>query len=184
MVDGQHAFVAVERWLGKAPTPLGRDEALARLARRYLAGHGPAEPEDLATWAGITLADARRGVAELGPGWAATEGGWAATEGGAPTRAPTRLLGPFDPILHGWRGRELFTGGHRSVVTVNGIFRPVALDRGRVVATWGLAGGMVTVRALEPLSRSATAALLADAQDVQRYLGLAVRPAVLLAVEG
>lgn len=30
-----------------------------------------------------------------------------------------------------------FVGEHTDVVTVNGIFRPVALVGGRVVATWG-----------------------------------------------
>ncbi|HMJ97044.1 MAG TPA: crosslink repair DNA glycosylase YcaQ family protein, partial [Thermoleophilaceae bacterium] len=41
MVDGKHAFVLVNDWLGK-PKPVDRDTALAELARRYLAGHGPA----------------------------------------------------------------------------------------------------------------------------------------------
>jgi hypothetical protein len=42
---------------------LGRDEALAELAWRYLQGHGPALPQDLAWWASITVADAKRGIA-------------------------------------------------------------------------------------------------------------------------
>ena len=39
------------------PEPLDRDEALARLARRYLVGHGPADARDLAYWAGIALGE-------------------------------------------------------------------------------------------------------------------------------
>ena len=65
MVDGHHAFVAVSDWLGPAPAPLDRDDALARLARRYLTGHGPASARDLAKWAGITLGDARRAFAAV-----------------------------------------------------------------------------------------------------------------------
>lgn len=42
---------------------LPRDEALARLALRYVSGHGPAQPRDLAWWSGITIADAARGLA-------------------------------------------------------------------------------------------------------------------------
>ena len=37
-----------------------RDAALAELARRYLRGHGPATPDDLAAWSGLGLGDARR----------------------------------------------------------------------------------------------------------------------------
>ena len=44
---------------GKAPVPLERSEALGRLARRYLAGHAPADARDLAKWAKLTIDDAR-----------------------------------------------------------------------------------------------------------------------------
>ena len=37
----QHAYALVRDWLGE-PSPRERDAALAELARRYLAGHGPA----------------------------------------------------------------------------------------------------------------------------------------------
>jgi hypothetical protein len=50
MREGEHAFVAVSDWLGDPPEPLERSAALARLARRYLAGHGPADARDLAKW--------------------------------------------------------------------------------------------------------------------------------------
>ena len=48
MAAGQHAYVLVSDWLGATPAPLSRDAALAELARRYLAGHGPAGEADLA----------------------------------------------------------------------------------------------------------------------------------------
>ncbi len=48
----------------RAPTAVDkpRDQALAELARRYLAGHGPAQLEDLAWWSGLTVKDARRAI--------------------------------------------------------------------------------------------------------------------------
>src|SRR5205085_694516 len=58
MVGAEHAFVLVQDWLGEPPKALDRDIALGTLGRRYLAGHGPAAPQDLAKWAGITLGDA------------------------------------------------------------------------------------------------------------------------------
>lgn len=42
--------------------PLGRDEALLELAGRYFATRGPATVQDFAWWAGLTVADASRGV--------------------------------------------------------------------------------------------------------------------------
>ena len=54
----------VRDWLGE-PKPVDRDKALAELARRYLAGHGPASDRDLARWAGLPLRDARAGLSAI-----------------------------------------------------------------------------------------------------------------------
>jgi winged helix DNA-binding protein len=67
--DGAHAFALTRDWLGAAPAPdlegPERDAALAELARRYLAGHGPAAPADLAAWSGLPLRDARAGLTAI-----------------------------------------------------------------------------------------------------------------------
>ncbi len=65
MIGRQHAFARVADWLSPAPPP-PRDVALAELARRYLAGHGPASDRDLARWAGLPLRDARAGLGAIG----------------------------------------------------------------------------------------------------------------------
>jgi hypothetical protein len=160
MRDGEQAYVAVREWLGEAPPPLERGEALARLARRYLAGHAPADAADLARWAGISLGDARRGLAAAGPSEP------------APARPlpPPRLLGAFDPLLLGWTSREPVVGPHGRLVTSNGLFRPFALAGGRAVATWGLARGQVSISPLEPVEPATLAALEQDAGDVLRFL--------------
>lgn len=93
-----------------------------------------------------------------------------ATRRGAPQLPSPRLLGAFDPALLGWVSREPIVGGHTSVVTTNGIFRPIALVEGRAVATWRLQAGAVTLEPFGDLSRAATAALEAEAADVVRYL--------------
>lgn len=64
-------------------------------------------------------------------------------------------------------------------MTNNGLFRPFALVRGRAVATWGLNGGILTVRPLEAIRSGDVAALQNDALDVLRYLGLQPRPCVI-----
>ena len=71
MIGNEHGYVLVRDWLGTPPRAdralADRDNALAELARRYLAGHGPATDRDLAKWAGLPLRDARRGLAAIAP---------------------------------------------------------------------------------------------------------------------
>ena len=164
----EHAFVSAAAWLGPPPPALDRDDALALLACRYLEGHAPAEPEDLATWSGLPLKDARRAFEEA-----------RTSASRRTTRAlpPPTLLGPFDPLLHGWASRAPFVGEHRGIVTTNGLFRPIALVDGKAVAIWALAAGVLTITPLEPLSAATRRALERDATDVLRFLSLPSRPA-------
>ena len=172
MIGKDQAFVSVAAWLGSPPTAIERAPALARLAHRYLASHAPASDDDLANWAGITLGEARQGLE-------------AARQIDPPTRkglpAP-RLLGPFDPLLHGWKTRSFVLGDHKSVITTNGVFRPVALVGGRVVGTWGLRSGIINIVPLEPVADDAVTLLKQDAQDVLRFLGLPERPATVTGI--
>jgi hypothetical protein len=64
MVGREHAYALVRDWLGEPPR-FDRDAALAELARRFLAGHGPAGDRDLTKWAGLPLRDARAGLAAI-----------------------------------------------------------------------------------------------------------------------
>lgn len=180
VVGGEQAFVLVSDWLG-APPPVDRDVALAELARRYLAGHGPASDRDLARWAGLPLRDVRRALAAIASELAEREDGLVDLAGrpesdGLP---PPRLLGAFDPLLLGWTSRAPILGDNQTIVTVNGLFRPFALVRGRAVATWGLREGRVTLAPFEPLAPDDAAALDVEAADVVRFLdpGAAAAPA-------
>ena len=166
------AFVLTRDWLG-VTGPVDRDAALAELARRYLAGHGPAVDRDLAKWAGVRLNDARAGLRAIAGELTERPDGLVDLSGrAAPAELPEpRLLGPFDPLLLGWRSREQVLGSHQGVVTVNGIFRPIALVRGRAVATWRMPAGEVVIEPFECIAPAAGAALDADARDVLRFLG-------------
>jgi hypothetical protein len=172
MVGGAHAFALIRDWLGAPPAQPARETALGELARRYLAGHGPADARDLAKWAGITLTDARRGFAAISSRLVERPDGLAALveRAGWAELPPPRLLGAFDPSLHGWVSRDPITGPHHGIVTTNGVFRPYAMVRGRAVATWGLAGGVVTLSPFGRLSAATTKALNAEADAVLRFL--------------
>ena len=172
VIGREQAFVLVRDWLGTQPAAIDRDTALSALARRFLAGHGPADERDLARWAGITLGDARRGLRAAGSDLQGS-GGLLDLAGRPPPhgRRRPRLLGGFDPLLHGWVDRTPVLGGNQTIVTSNGIFRPFALVGGRAVATWTMPGGRVT---LAPFGRIASAVLTdleREARDVERFVG-------------
>jgi hypothetical protein len=171
MMGGEQAYALVRDWLGE-PGRVDRDAALAELARRYLAGHGPADDRDLAKWAGIPLRDARAGltaiVRELDEG----QNGRVdlARRALATELPPPRLLGPFDPVLHGWVSREPVLRGRGGLVTANGLFRPFALVGGRAAGRWTMPAGRVVIEPFDELAPEDVAALETDAADVERFL--------------
>jgi uncharacterized protein YcaQ len=172
MIDKQNAYVLVHDWLGES-APVDRDRALAELARRYLAGHGPADDRDLAKWAGLPLRDARDGLHAIAAELREREDGLVdlAARAAPAELPPPRLLGSFDPVLLGWRTRDWLLNSHKAVITVNGLFRPFALIDARAVATWSMPAGKVVLEPFHRLTRKSTAALQTDALDVVRYLG-------------
>jgi len=171
MVGREHAYALVRDWLGE-PGPVDRGSALAELARRYLVGHGPATERDLAKWSGLPLVEVRLGLGAIASELSVRPNGLMDLAGRQPAAElpPPRLLGAFDPILLGWSSREGIHGAHKTVLTVNGLFRPFALVRGRAVATWSVSAGEVVLRPFGRLAGKDAAALRADATDVVRYL--------------
>jgi Winged helix DNA-binding domain len=173
MIGVQHAYVSTLDWLGSPPRAFDGDAALAELARRYLAGHGPASDRDLAKWAGLPLGPVRRGLQAIADELRDRPDGLAelmATPTVEQSLPSPRLLGAFDEVLHGWESREQILGGHQGVVTVNGLFRPFALVAGRAAGIWAYTAGQVTMDPFEPLPSDVEAALAAEACDVARFL--------------
>jgi Winged helix DNA-binding domain len=153
--EGRQAFVRAEDWLGP-DRPVGRDAALAELARRYLAGHAPAEPDDLARWAGLPLRDARFDAAD---------------DPDAALEPPPRLLPAFDPYLLGWKDRTFAVPAEhaRRVHPGGGVIRPVATAQGVAVGTWRRQRGEIEIEPFAALDADVEAALAAEAADVARF---------------
>jgi hypothetical protein len=166
---GAQLFVLAREWLGE-PEPPDRDAALAELARRYLAGHGPASPADLAAWIGLPLRDARAGLAAVAADTVAVGDDMfdLAAHEPVPEPVPPRLLGAFDPYLLGWRDRAFAVPPEhaRAVHPGGGIIRPVATVDGLVVGTWSRRDGLDV---LEPLDGASADALAAEAADIVRF---------------
>ncbi|MEO8274236.1 MAG: winged helix DNA-binding domain-containing protein [Chloroflexota bacterium] len=163
---GAQTYALVAERVPPAPERT-REEALAELATRYVAGHGPAQDIDFAWWAGLSLGDARRGLAAASPTldrdvvdgrtfWFApvAAGVELARAGAGGTLAPTmHLLPNYDELLVAFRDRrdglhpDLPEGARDSAAILN----HVIVRDGRVVGRWyrPTAGSGPVVR-LEP----------------------------------
>lgn len=122
------------------------EEALAELARRYFASHGPATVHDFAWWAGITVTEARRGLeaikAELVSETFEGKDYWMNTGARPPAseaESCVRLLPGFDEYLLGYKDRSaVLPADHAQKIVPgnNGVFLPMIVVAGQVVGTW------------------------------------------------
>ena len=110
----QHTYALLEEWVPPGPVR-ERDEALAELARRYFQSHGPAEARDFAWWSGLTIADAKAGLALLGNDVSCetidgTDWWWVPGAGGEVRSLPSptiQLLPNFDEYLVSYRDHDV-----------------------------------------------------------------------------
>ena len=173
MIGRQHAYVLVRDWLPPRPA-IDRAVALSELARRYLAGHGPAVDADLARWAGLPLRDARAGLSGDRRRARADARRTCRPQAPLARRAlpPPRLLGAFEPVLLGWCSRADLLAEVEARVVTGGIFRGFALVDGRAAALWRIAGHEVAIEPLVELGPGAADALAGDGRAVLEFLGL------------
>jgi hypothetical protein len=182
VVIGPQGVALTRDWLGVEPDAAlegdARDRALAELARRYLAAHGPASDRDLAWWAGLPLRDARAGLAAIAGELDELEGGLVdlakPDRPPAPKRMPLRLLPTWDAYLLGWPERSfLIADEHHPRIYVGGMIGPAIVLDGRVAGRWGARrDGKRLVVDLEPFKGLSSRALDAERADLARFEGL------------
>jgi winged helix DNA-binding protein len=168
VVGRRHLFVRTADWLGKQPR-VDREKALAELARRYLAGFGPATDADLAYWAGLPLRDARAGLSAIASELTQHDDGLVdlTRRAPAPAKLPQKLLPLWDDLLVGWKDKSALVGSdHLDRVFSGGMIGPAATRAGRVVGRWSSAGGKVVVESFTGTARG----FQAEARDVERFL--------------
>jgi Winged helix DNA-binding domain len=140
--------VLTDEWIPK-PRRLDREEALAELALRFFRGHGPATVPDLARWSGLTITDARAGLAAVRDQLATldVDGTEHLLDPATPelldaVRAEARglfLLPGFDEFVLGYGDRSAVLDpafADRIVPGGNGMFRPTVVRDGRIAGTW------------------------------------------------
>jgi hypothetical protein len=182
--DKQPTFVLFDEWI-RSSRQLEREEALRTIAARYFTGHGPATLRDFVGWTGLTVADAKAGLALAQPSlervvvdgvehYLANEG---ATTDVAAARA--HLLPGFDELLLGYKDRTAtLAPAHASRVCPgsNGMFLATLVLDGKVCGTWGRSqrATSVTISAspFMALTASQKKAFVAPARRYAEYLGV------------
>jgi hypothetical protein len=159
-----------------------REEALGRLGRRFLEGHGPATPDDLAYWATIPKTMAREAFERAGRVVELQAG--SGTMSALPRQATppsldgepvVRLLGSWDHWLLSWADRSpVLPESEKDVFLVSG--RPSAYADGLAFATWKLErapGSLsVVVKPFKSVPRGAGPGLEAEVADLGRFFGV------------
>jgi hypothetical protein len=169
--------------------PCAREDSLRELTLRYFTSHGPALPQDMSWWSGLTVTDVRQGIELAGH---ALEGRrvdgkeyWAAATAFDPRPGDVpepfvRLLSNYDEYLGSYTDYspifDLSLPKARNVADVLGAH--IVVCDGLVVGGWRRAlrdgSALVTVTLLLPLTTSETAALEAEAEAYGSFLGLPV----------
>ncbi len=169
---------------GDAASP---DAALETVVRRHLRAFGPAGAQDIASWIGWRVPPVRAALQRLGSELTRFE-----DEDGRPlhdlpdaprpdpeTRAPPRLLAAFDSVLLAYaagRRARILPDAYRDAVyeRANLRIRPTFLIDGLVAGTWSVEvrrrEALLTLRALQRLSRSDRAALVQEAERLVGFL--------------
>ncbi|MFI7064347.1 winged helix DNA-binding domain-containing protein [Kribbella sp. NPDC050124] len=159
-------WVAVRDWLGK---PLVLEGDLEELAARYLAAYGPATARDLATWSGLPVPLARKGVQAVATNSFDVEGVELSAVDDLPGSRELRLLGEFDAYLLGYddRRQALAEEFHKIIHPGGGMLRPAVVEAGRVIGSWKHADLSYELFG----SGDAPAALGGELEDLARFAG-------------
>jgi hypothetical protein len=177
-VGKEQTFVLLDEWATERNQP-DRDEALAILAGRYFASHGPASEKDFAGWTRLTLTDARRGIA-------AHDLARVRVDGVDMLVPPANLdavaasddivvLPGFDEYMLGFKDRSLMATPAQLASLVpgnNGVFAPTIVQGGRVIGSWKrTTGKKSTVVNASAFGRAPRARIVAAFDAYAHYLG-------------
>lgn len=168
------------------PTPAkSRDEAVIELVRRYFTSRAPATLQDFVWWSGLTLTDARKGMAELKSEFHEVkiddQTYWLPEKmPDIPKRdASVYLLPGFDEYLISYRDRSASLDplhANKIVPGGNGVFMATIVSEGRVVGIWKRAvkkqAIQITLHPFDTLTASELEGISAAARRYGEFMGL------------
>ncbi len=128
-----------------AATKIPKEEALAKLAKKYFKSHSPAGLPDFVWWSGLAVSEAKQAVnlisAELIREKSSTAEEWwihQSSPGISVREDVLHFLPPYDEYLVGYKDRSsVLSPEHYSKAFNNyGIFYRVIMHNGRIVGNW------------------------------------------------
>lgn len=165
-----------------SPRRLSREEALAELAGRYFASHGPATLRDFAWWSGLTMREARLGMELARPSLASERAGeltfWLVPGRMPAARDPSaHLLPAYDEYLIAYQDRDAVIGRPRGMRNLErDRYGPQIVVEGRLAGSWRVArSGREPALRMKVATKLPTASRIAldqAAEDLRRFLGL------------
>jgi hypothetical protein len=122
---------------------ISKSEAITRLAQLYFKSRGPATLRDFAWWSGLSMSDAKIGIAELGKRleyitYQDLKYYYFQTDNNLPEKTTFALLPCYDEYTVGYsEGRTIvlptFLDNSK---TGNGIFKPIILSENEIAGIW------------------------------------------------
>ena len=159
LCDKEHTYALLEKRV-PAAKPLTKEESLAKLARIYFTGHGPATLQDFVWWSGLSTSEARQGLESLQSELVSVtidgQKYWMPDIDFQPAVGNKIFLLPaFDEYIVGYKDRSAVIGSedHKKAISSNGVFRPVVVKNGRVIGLWKKASSGKKVITVTPFEQ-------------------------------
>ena len=126
------------------PKSITREDALARLAKKYFSSHCPATLQDFAWWSGLTITESKKALEMVKSDfvsdticnetyWFFNSYSFVGTE-----KESAFMLPAYDEFIISYKDRKacLPYKNHTKAVSSNGVFRPVIVINGQVTGIW------------------------------------------------
>lgn len=144
MKGKQITYALLEERVAKPKTELAKEEALAKLAKRYFESHGPATLLDFSWWSGFSPTTCKPAInaieLQLNSVEIENQTYWFGNEYSDEVnlRESIHFLPAFDEILISYKSREasILLEHQSKAFTNNGIFKPIILENSKVIGTW------------------------------------------------
>lgn len=185
--DGEPTYVLVENWLSVVRKPLSKEEALAKLARRYLEAYGPARLADLVKWSGLPMKDLRQGWESISHDMIEVriadqrlyllEKQVLSNESKI-LDSSVHLVPAYDPYLLGYRDRKIILSEDavKDVYPGGGLLRPAIIIDGYIVGSWEIKRYQrcieVRINALREIVEPVQNELRIEVQNFGKFLGM------------
>ena len=169
---------------------MSREEALAELTHRYFNSRGPACLADFTLWSGLTMAEAKKGIAMVAKEFTRVtindKDNWYPRDS-EPLRIPANtvhLLPNYDEYGIGYKDRSAFYDPSQAQLSGsrdNPVFRHLIVVNGRMLGTWDrtLKGKTVSITPspFAPLPKTTHAAMGRTMKAYAKFLGVPLEPA-------